>query len=143
MPAHFSQSPFDCSSWFLPRLVGISRAQDWMLSGRTFGGEEAFAGGLVRDLLPADDLLPAAQRLALGLTAGTSPVSVALARQLLWRMLAAEAPDAAHRMESRALASRAGAADVVEGVAAFMEKRPPNFPLAVSRDLPDLRWDAD
>src|SRR2546423_853826 len=79
-------TPESCSSWFLPRLVGISRAQDWMLSGRTFGAEEAFAGGLVRDLLPADDLLPAAQRLAVELTAGTSPVSVALARQLLWRM---------------------------------------------------------
>lgn len=134
-------TPESCSSWFLPRLVGISRALDWMISGRTFGAEEALAAGLVRKVLPADQLLPTARRMAIELTAGTSPVSVALVRRLLWSMLAAEGPEAAHRMESRALASRARAADVVEGVAAFMEKRPPAFPLVVSRDLPGLDWE--
>lgn len=124
------------SSWFLPRLVGVSQALDWCYSGRVFGPEEALAGGLVRSLHAPDALLPAARALAQELTAESAPVSVALTRQMMWRMLGAAHPMEAHKLDSRAIWSRGSSGDVKEGVGAFLEKRPANFPDRVSSDMP-------
>lgn len=132
--------PESAASWFLPRIVGLERALDWCLSGRTFDASEAQAAGLVRSLHPATEVLPAALAYAQLLAQGTSPVSVALTRQLLWRMAAATSPEQAHQVESALLASRARSADVREGVASFLAKRPPVFPDTVSQGLPP--WSA-
>lgn len=128
--------PESASSWFLPRIVGLDRALDWCLSGRTFDAQEALQAGLVRALLPAGDVLPAAQAHACSLVDGTAPVSVALTRQLMWRMAGAADPGEAHRVESALLASRARSADVREGVASFLARRAPVFPDALSTHLP-------
>lgn len=135
--------PEACSSWFLPRIVGISRAAEWCLSGRVFGAEEAMAGGLVRSVHPPGELLPAAMALAREMADGTAPVAVAVTRQLLWRMLGADHPMAAHRIDSQALFHLGRSPDVVEGVQAFLEKRPARFPGRVSADLPPFWpwWD--
>jgi enoyl-CoA hydratase/carnithine racemase len=130
--------PEACSSWFLPRLVGISRAMEWAASGRVFPAHEALAGGLVRSLHPAGDLLAAARGLAAEIAEHTAPVSVALTRRLLWTMLGADHPMAAHRADSRAMFLRGQSADANEGVSAFLEKRPARFPDRVSDGLPDL-----
>jgi enoyl-CoA hydratase/carnithine racemase len=130
-------SPDAASSWFLPRLVGISRALDWMISGRFFDAQEALEAGYLRSVHPPDELLPAAREIANAFISQSAPVSVALTRQLLWRMLGAEHPMRAHRIESRAILSRSLAADAAEGVAAFLEKREPRFPSTVSDDMPD------
>jgi enoyl-CoA hydratase/carnithine racemase len=130
--------PEACSSWFLPRLVGISRAMEWAASGRVFPAHEALAGGLVRSLHPAGELLAAARALAAEIAEHTAPVSVALARRLLWTMLGADHPMAAHRADSRAMFLRGQSADANEGVSAFLEKRPARFPDRVSDGLPDL-----
>jgi enoyl-CoA hydratase/carnithine racemase len=129
------------SSWFLPRVVGISQAMEWVATGRVFGAEEALRGGLVARAYPAGELLPAAYALAREIADNTSPVAVAASRQLMWRMLGADSPWEAHRLDSRGI-NLLGKADVAEGVAAFLEKRPPRFPMRVSADLPDLgpRW---
>jgi enoyl-CoA hydratase/carnithine racemase len=124
------------SSWFLPRVVGISRAMEWSATGRVFDAAEALDGGLVRSVHPADELLPAAYALAAEIADNTAPVSVALNRQLMWRMLGADDPMEAHRIDSRAIASRGQSADAVEGVMAFLEKREAQFPLTVSADMP-------
>jgi len=124
------------ASWFLPRVVGISRALEWSYSGRLFDAAEALEAGLVRSLHPPDELLPAAYALARQLTDASAPVSVALNRQLLWQMLGAAHPMEAHSLESGYIAQRAGSADAAEGASSFLEKRPPRFPLSVSRDLP-------
>jgi enoyl-CoA hydratase/carnithine racemase len=124
------------ASWFLPRAVGLTRALDWALSGRIFGAEEALRGGLVSGLYPAEELLPAAYAAARRLTENTAPVSVALNRQLIWQMSGAAHPMDAHRMESTYILERAACADAVEGARSFLEKRPPDFPLTVSRHLP-------
>ena len=124
------------SAWFLPRVVGISRAMEWSATGRVFDAAEALEGGLVRSVHPADDLLPAAYALAQEIAANTAPVSVALNRQMMWRMLGAPHPMDAHRIDSRAIASRGMSADAVEGVTAFLEKRAAEFPLRVSTDMP-------
>lgn len=130
--------PEAASSWFLPRLVGISTALDWCYSGRLVPAEEARAAGLVRSVhLPAD-LLPAARALAHELTAHSAPVSVALTRQMMWRMLGAASPIDAHRLDSRLVWSRGGSADAREGVQAFIDKRPATFPDRVSTDLPQF-----
>lgn len=129
-------TPEACSSWFLPRVVGISQALEWTLTGRVFDAAEARAGGLVRRVLPPGELLPAAQALAREIADHAAPVSVALARQMMWRMLGAEHPMDAHRVDSRAIFSRGASADAREGVTAFLEKRPAQFPNQVSRDLP-------
>ncbi len=136
--------PEACSSWFLPRVVGISRAMEWVATGRVFSAQEAHEGGLVRSLHPKDELLDAARALAREIAENTAPVSVALARQLMWRMLGAEHPMLAHRADSRGMAARGRSADAVEGVTAFLEKRPARFPDRVSDGLPDVMpgWSA-
>jgi len=130
--------PEACSSYFLPRVVGISQAAEWCFTGRVFPATEALAGGLVRSLHAPDDLLPAARALAAEIAENTSPVSVALTRQMLWRMLGADHPMDAHRVDSRGILERGRSADSREGVVSFLEKRPAVFPLKVSTDLPDI-----
>jgi enoyl-CoA hydratase/carnithine racemase len=130
--------PEACSSWFLPRIVGIAQAMEWVSTGRVFSAEEAHAGGLVRSLHPKGELLDAAHSLAREIADNTAPVSVALARRLLWTMLGAEHPMDAHRADSRAMFARGQSADAVEGVTAFLEKRPAEFPDRVSDGLPDI-----
>ena len=129
-------TPEACSSWFLPRVVGISRALEWSMTGRTFPASEALEGGLVRQVLPASDLLPAAHALALEIAQNCAPVSVALNRQMMWRMLGAAHPMEAHRVDSRAIFSRGASADAKEGVESFLEKRPAHFANTVSADMP-------
>ena len=130
--------PEACSSWFLPRAVGISQAAEWVYSGRVFDAHEALQGGLVRSLHEPDDLLPAARRLASEIAENTSGVSVALARQMLWRMLGASHPMDAHRTDSRAMQHRGRSADAHEGVTSFLEKRPAKFTDSVSGGLPEI-----
>ena len=130
--------PEACSSWFLPRIVGISQAMEWVASGRVFSAEEALRGGLVRSVHPPEELLGAAQALAQEIVQNTAPVSVALARRLMWGMLGAEHPMEAHRADSRAMFARGRSRDAHEGITSFLEKRAPQFPDRVSEDLPDL-----
>jgi enoyl-CoA hydratase/carnithine racemase len=134
--ARRGMSPDAASSWFLPRVVGISRALEWMISGQIFDATEALEAGYLRSVHSAEELLPAAYEMARRLVAESAPVSVAVTRQLLWRMLGAQHPMEAHRLESRAILSRSLADDAAEGVAAFLEKRAAQFPLTVSRDMP-------
>jgi enoyl-CoA hydratase/carnithine racemase len=131
-------TPEAASSWFLPRLVGMQTALEWCISGRVFGAQEALERGLVRSVHEPQDLLPAARALAHEMTRHSAPVSVALTRQLLWRMAGAVHPMAAHRLDSRAIQARGQAQDVREGVGAFLQKREPVWPDRVSRDLPDF-----
>ncbi len=128
--------PEAASSWFLPRLVGISQALDWCYSGRVFGAEEALRGGLVRSIHAPADLLPAARALAKELTAESAPVSVSLTRQMMWRMLGASHPMEAHKMDSRAIWVRGQGRDAQEGVTSFLEKRPAKYTDSVVKDLP-------
>ncbi len=128
--------PESCATWFLPRVVGIATAVDWAITGRIFPAEEALAAGLVRELLPPERVLPRALEVAHEIASTTSAVSVALTRQMLWRQLGSSHPLGANRLESAALLELGAMADAREGVAAFKEKRSPNFPLRVSRDLP-------
>jgi len=130
--------PEACSSWFLPRIVGISQAMEWCASGRVFGPEEALAGGLVRSVHAPDDLLPAARAIAADIAENTAPVSVALTRRMLWSMLTADHPMEAHKIESRAILLRGRSADTAEGVESFLAKRPAVFPDLVSAGLPDV-----
>ena len=130
--------PEACSSWFLPRVVGISQAMEWAATGRVFSAEEALAGRLVRSLHPGDELLGAARELAAEIAENTSPVSVAMTRRLMWTMLGARHPMEAHRADSRGMFFRGQSADAREGVTSFLEKRPANFPDRVSDGLPDL-----
>jgi len=130
--------PEACSSWFLPRVVGISRAMEWVATGRVFDAQEALEGGLVRSIHPPGELLDAAQALAREITDNAAPVSVALARRMMWRMLGAEHPMIAHRADSRGLFMRGQAEDVREGITAFLEKRPAQFPERVSDGLPEI-----
>jgi enoyl-CoA hydratase/carnithine racemase len=130
--------PEACSSWFLPRLVGISRAMEWVATGRVFSAQEAHEGGLVRSLHPKDELLDAAFALATEIAENTAPVSVALARRMMWRMLGAEHPMLAHRADSRGMFYRGQSADAAEGITSFLEKRPARFPDRVSDGLPDI-----
>jgi enoyl-CoA hydratase/carnithine racemase len=129
--------PEACSSWFLPRAVGISRAMEWVATGRVFSAQEALEGGLVRSLHPKGELLDAAHALAAEI-ADSAPVSVALARRMMWRMLGASHPMYAHRADSRGMFYRGQSADVVEGVTSFLEKRPAQFTDRVSDGLPDI-----
>ncbi|HEX5091109.1 MAG TPA: crotonase/enoyl-CoA hydratase family protein [Burkholderiales bacterium] len=128
--------PEACSSWFLPRLVGIGQALEWTLSGRVFGAEEALAGGLVARIVSPDALMPAALGIAREIAENTAPVSVALARQMMWRMLGADHPMEAHKVDSRGIFHMGRSPDVAEGIASFKEKRKPRFGMRVSRDMP-------
>jgi enoyl-CoA hydratase/carnithine racemase len=128
--------PEACSSWFLPRVVGISQAMEWVATGRVFSAEEALAGRLVSRVVPHDELLPAARALAEEIARNTSAVSVALARQLLWKMLGADHPMEAHRLDSQAIYAMGQSPDGYEGVQSFLEKRPARFTMKVSSDLP-------
>lgn len=130
--------PEAASSFFLPRLVGISRAMQWCCSGRVFGAEEALHGGLVQAVYADADLLPAAYAMAREMTEHSSPVSVALTRQMMWRGLGMDHPMQAHRIDSRGVLSRSASRDAAEGVASFLEKRPAQFPDKVSQDMPDF-----
>ena len=130
--------PEAASSWFLPRVVGISRALEWTMTGRVFDAAEALEGGLVRSVHEPGDLLPAAYALAAEIADNTAPVSIALTRQMLWRMAGADHPMEAHKVDSRGIASRGASPDAVEGVMSFLEKRPADFPLRVSTDMPDF-----
>jgi enoyl-CoA hydratase/carnithine racemase len=128
--------PEAASSWFLPRLVGISQALDWCYSGKVFGAEEALAGGLIRSIHEPDDLMTAARNLAHSLTSESAPVSIALTRQMMWRMMGASHPMEAHKLDSRAIWSRGAGGDAKEGVASFLEKRVAVYPDTVSADMP-------
>jgi enoyl-CoA hydratase/carnithine racemase len=129
--------PEACSSWFLPRVVGINRAMEWVATGRVFEAEEALRGGLVSEVVEPDALLPRARELALEIAQNTSGVSVALARQMMWQMLGAAHPIEAHRLDSKAMNYMGARADSREGVTSFLEKRPAAFPLRVTKDFPD------
>jgi enoyl-CoA hydratase/carnithine racemase len=133
--------PETLSSYFLPRLVGVSTALEWTMTGRVFGAQEALDRGLVRSLHKPEELLPAAHALAREIADNTSPVSVALSRRMLLDMLDASHPMEAHRIESRLIVERGRSNDAKEGVTSFLEKRPAKFPDKVSRDLPQpLPW---
>jgi enoyl-CoA hydratase/carnithine racemase len=130
--------PEACSSWFLPRVVGINQAMEWVATGRVFPAEEALAGGLVSRVVPHDDLLPTARAIAREIAENTSGVSIALARQLLWKMLGADHPMEAHRLDSQAIYAMGRSPDAYEGVQSFLEKRPPKFTMKPSEDMPDF-----
>jgi enoyl-CoA hydratase/carnithine racemase len=130
--------PEAASSWFLPRIVGISRAMEWVATGRVFTAAEGLEAGLLRSVHPGDELLDAARAVAGEIAANTAPVSVALARRMMWTMLGANHPMEAHRTDSRAMFSRGQSADAVEGVTSFLEKREAEFPDRVSDGLPDV-----
>ena len=134
--------PEACSSFFLPRVVGMAQAAEWVYSGRVFGADEALGARLVRSVHPADELLGAARALAAEIRDATSAVAVAIARRMLWRMLADGTPDKTHELDSQALHFLGSSDDVREGVTSFLEKRAPSFPMRVSRDMPDFyeRW---
>jgi enoyl-CoA hydratase/carnithine racemase len=135
--------PEAASAYFLPRVVGISRALEWCYSGRLLSAAEALEGGLVRKVLPAAELLPAARAIAQEIADTTAPVSIALIRQMMWRGLGYADPMEAHRVDSRGILARGRSGDVSEGVAAFLEKRPARFADRVSTDMPDFFpwWD--
>ncbi len=130
--------PEAASSWFLPRLVGISRAMEWAATGRVFPAEEGLEAGLFRAVLPAPEVLPAAYALAREIAENTSAISVVLTRQLMWRMLGADHPMEAHKIDSRAIDALGRGPDAHEGVMSFLEKRPPRFTARPSTDLPDF-----
>jgi enoyl-CoA hydratase/carnithine racemase len=130
--------PESASAWFLPRIVGISTALEWCYSGRVFDAAEALDTRLVRSLHPQAELMTAARALARGLVDQSAPVSLALTRQMLWRMLGADHPMEAHKIDSRGVMARGRSADAAEGVRSFGEKRAPDFPDRVSRDLPEF-----
>lgn len=135
--------PEAASSWFLPRVVGISQAAEWTYTGRVFPAEEALAAGLVRSVHAADELLPAAYAIAREIVDNTSAVSVALTRQMLWRMLGEPHPMSAHRIDSKGIDYMGASADAREGVASFLQKRPAEFTMRPSTDMPDFYpwWD--
>lgn len=136
-------TPEAASSWFLARHVGMQTALEWCYTGRIFGAQEALERGLVRSTHAPDELMPAARALAREIADNTAPVSIALTRQLLWRMACAEHPMMAHRVDSRAIQSRGQTADAREGVSSFLEKRSPVYPDKVSTDMPEFFpwWD--
>lgn len=130
--------PEAASSWFLPRLVGISQALEWCYSGRVFDAEEAKAGGLVRSIHDPQDLLFAAKDLAREIADNTSAVSVAMTRAMMWRNMSADHPMEAHKVDSRAIYRLSRGKDAKEGIASFLEKRKPAYPGKVSEDMPDF-----
>ena len=136
-------TPEAASSWFLPRLVGMQTALEWCMTGRIFSAQDALDHGLVRSLHAPEDLMPAAIELAREIADNTSAVSVAMTRAMLWRLSSTEHPMMAHRIDSRSIYRLGKSADSKEGVASFLEKRPPDYPDTVSADMPDFYpwWD--
>jgi len=130
--------PEAASSWFLPRVVGINKALEWTFSGRVFSPEEAKEGGLIKSIHPANELLEEANKIAQEIVENTSPVSVAMTRQMLWKLLGADHPMEAHKVDSRAIYELGQGADAKEGVESFLEKRSPKFPSKVSKDMPEF-----
>ena len=128
--------PEACSSFFLPRVVGVSKALEWCYSGRVFPAEEALSGGLVRSIHKPEDLLADAKHIARELVENTSAVSTALIRQMMWKMLGADHPMEAHKIDSQGMYFTGKSADAKEGIESFLEKRPAKFPLEVSKDMP-------
>lgn len=133
-------TPEACSGWFLPRIVGMAKALDWTFSGRVFGAAEAHEAGLVQSLHAPEALLDAAKEKALEMTSASAPVSVALARQLMWQGQTMGHPMDMHRVDSRVFASRGRSGDVREGISAFKDKREASYPDCVSADLPAMHW---
>ncbi|MEP2737011.1 MAG: crotonase/enoyl-CoA hydratase family protein [Erythrobacter sp.] len=135
--------PEACSSWFLPKIVGISQALEWCFSGRVFDAEEAKAGGLVRSIHAGDDLMAEAVKIAREIADNTSALSVAMTRAMMWRLSATEHPMMAHRIDSKAIYTLSRGVDAKEGIASFLEKREPSYPGKVSSDMPDFYpwWD--
>lgn len=130
--------PEACSSWFLPRIVGISKAAEWVLTGRVFGAREAIAHGLVTELLAPDTLIPRAREIASEIVKNTSAISVALSRQLLWKMLGSNHPLEAHKLDSKCMFWTGGKSDAKEGILSFIEKRPPGFAMKTSSEMPEF-----
>jgi enoyl-CoA hydratase/carnithine racemase len=128
--------PESCSTWFLPRIVGVSQALDWIYSGRVFGAQEALEAGLVRAVYPREELLPVARELAKSYTAESSAISVGLSRQMVWKLLGADHPMEAHKLDSRGVYELGKGVDAREGVESFLEKRAPAFTMKVSKDMP-------
>lgn len=126
-----------CSSWFLPRVVGIAKALEWSFSGRVMNADELKDGGLFNHVVPHDQLMAKARDIAKEIAENTAPVSIALMRHMAWRSLGMDHPMEAHRWESRGITTRGKSPDAKEGVVSFKEKRLPNFPCAVSKDMPD------
>jgi len=130
--------PEACSSYFLPRVVGISKALEWCYSGKVFPAQEALAGGLLRSLHDKAELLPTARHIAQEIADNTSAVSITLIRQMMWKTLGADHPMEAHKLDSRGIYQLGKSADAKEGVTSFLEKRAPQFPGKVSSDLPEF-----
>jgi len=136
-------APDGAASWFLPRVVGINQALEWVLTARVFKAEEALAGGLVRSIHPADQVLSTAKALAAEIATNAAPVSASVSRGLLWRMLGEAHPVAAHRADSEAIYDLGRKPDAREGVMAFLDKRAPAWTLSPTKDLPPTYpwWD--
>ena len=129
--------PEACSSWFLPRIIGISQALEWTYSGRIFEAEEALATGFARQIYAGPDLIPAARKLARSFIDDSSAVSVSTIRHMMWKGLTMDHPMEAHKIESRGMYYQGRSDDAKEGISSFLEKRPPSFPGKVSTDMPD------
>lgn len=129
--------PEACSSWFLPRIVGISKALEWCFSGDVFDANQALQAGLIKEITTPEKLMPRAVEIATELTKKSSPVSIALTRQMMWKMLGADHPIEAHKIDSRGIQIRGSSRDGIEGIKSFLEKRPANFIDSVNKDMPD------
>jgi len=127
-----------CSSWFLPRIVGISQAMEWVMSGRVFPADEALKGRLVSQVVAPDQLIPTARSIAREVAENTSAVSVALCRHMMWKMLGADHPMEAHKIDSRGIREMGQLPDAYEGVQSFLEKRPGNYTMKPSTEMPDF-----
>ena len=127
-----------CSNWFLPRIVGISKAAEWSYTGRIFDAQEALAGGLISQIVPHDQLYEKAVEIAREIADNTSAVSIPLNRQMLWKMLGADHPMEAHKIESKCIFTLGLKPDSQEAVKAFYEKRPPKFTMKASSDMPEF-----
>jgi len=130
--------PEGCCTWLLSRIMGFSQAAEWIYTGRVFSAQEALEGGLISRVLPPDELIPTARAIAREIADNTSAVATALSRRMLWLMMCADHPMEAHRIESKALSHMQQSADLIEGVASFLQKRPPKFQMKPSTDMPDF-----
>jgi enoyl-CoA hydratase/carnithine racemase len=135
--------PEACSSWFLPKIVGVSQALEWCYTGRIFDAHEAREGGLVRSVHAPGELMDVARGLAKEIADNTSAISVAMTRAMMWRLPSGEHPMHAHRVDSRAIYRLSRSDDAKEGIASFLEKRMPQYPGKVSQAMPDFYpwWD--